>query len=155
MSEHSERKKLLGESLLLSRSDWLIVSLALYAQRASSQGYARTFELGDWNQLTCHCYVTAASLAQLIGQGAGQDQMGPLFRGWYDREKKRVRELMTRDERLTPIADLADSLMMDVYRGYGDAAEMICRISAEGFSWSHERTSTFTAPINPQAPKKA
>ena len=44
MSEHSNRKKLLQESLLLSRKDWLELALALYAQRASAQGYTRTFE---------------------------------------------------------------------------------------------------------------
>jgi len=151
MSDHSNRKKLLQESVLPSRKDWLELALALYAQRASAQGYARTFELGDWNQLTCHVYMNQEAHARLVGQG---DQLGPVFRGWYDRERKRVRELMARDERLEPLADLADTMMMDVYRGYGDAAEMVCRISEEGFSWSHERTTTFTAPINPAAPKK-
>jgi hypothetical protein len=155
MSEHSNRKKLLQESLLLSRKDWLELALALYAQRASAQGYTRTFELGDWNQLNCQVYMSAATQQQLQGQGfSGNDQLGPIFRSWYEREKKRVRELLTDDERLAPLADLADGMMMDVYRGYGDAAEMICRISAEGFSWSHERTTAFKAPVDPSAAKK-
>jgi len=151
MSEHSERKKLLQEPLLLSRRDWLELALALYAQRASAQGYARTFELGDWNQLICHAYVGQDAYAQLKGQN---ENLGPVLRSWYDREKKRVRELMTRDERLAPAAELAETLMMDVYRGYGDAAEMVCRISAEGFSWTHERTTAFKAPVDPAAAKK-
>lgn len=153
MSEHSNRKRLLGESLLLSRSDWLEVQLALYAQRASAQGYARTFELGDWNQLICHCYISRESQQQLAGQGlTGNDKLGPMFRSWYDREKKRVKELLSRDERLAPLADLADTMMMDVYRGYGDSAEMVCRISSEGFSWTHERTTTFV--VDPSQAKK-
>lgn len=156
MSEHSDRKKLLGESLLLSRRDWLEVALTLYAYRASAQGYARSFELGDWNQLICHCYLSRESQQQLAGQGiTGNDKLGPMFRSWYEREKKRVREMMTRDERLEPLASLADTMMMDIYRGYGDAAEMVCRISAEGFSWSHERDAASMKPVDPQAPKKA
>lgn len=151
MSEHANRKKLLQESLLLSRKDWLELALALYAQRASATGYTRHFELGDWNQLTCHTYIAQDAYAQLKGQA---DNLGPMFRSWYDREKKRVRELLTRDERLEPIADLVETLMMDIHRGYGDSAEMVCRISAEGFSWTHERTTAFTAPINPGAAKK-
>lgn len=155
MSEHSDRKKLLGESLLLSRRDWLEVALTLYAYRASAQGYARSFELGDWNQLICHCYLSRETQQQLEGQGqTGNEKLGPLYRSWYDREKKRVKELITRDERLAPLADLADTMMMDIYRGYGDAAEMVCRISAEGFSWSHERTTAFKAPVDPSAAKK-
>ena len=156
MSEHSERKKLLGESLLLARRDWLDIALALYAARASAQGYARTFELGDWNQLICHCYISRETQQHLQGQGiTKKEQLEKLYKGWYEREKKRVKELIGRDERLEPLADLADTLMMDIYRGYGDAAEMVCRISAEGFSWSHERTAAFMAPVDPQAPKKA
>jgi len=155
MSEHSERKRLLGESMLMSRAEWLEVSLALYAQRASAQGYARTFELGDWNQLSCHYYISRESQQQLAGQGiTGNDKLGPMYRSWYDREKKRVRELLTRDERLAPLVDLVDTMMMDIYRGYGDSAEMVCRISAEGFSWSHERTTAFKAPVDPSAAKK-
>lgn len=155
MSEHSNRKKLLQESLLLSRKDWLELVLALYAQRASAQGYSRTFELGDWNQLTCHAYVSREAQAQLAGQGfTTNTELGPIYKSWYEREKKRVRELFVRDERLEPIADLVDTMMMDVYRGYGDAAEMVCRMSVEGFSWSHERTTAFKAPIDPNAAKK-
>jgi hypothetical protein len=155
MSEHSNRKKLLQESLLLSRKDWLELALALYASRASAQGYARTFELGDWNQLTCHAYVSAAAQAQLAGQGfTTNTELGPIYKSWYEREKKRVRELIARDERLEPLADLADTMMMDVYRGYGDSAEMVCRMSVEGFSWSHERTTAFKAPVDPSAAKK-
>lgn len=155
MSEHSNRKKLLQESLLLSRKDWLELTLALYAQRASAQGYARTFELGDWNQLTCHAYVSREAQTQLAGQGfTTNTELGPIYKSWYEREKKRVRELFVRDERLEPVADLVDTMMMDVYRGYGDAAEMVCRMSVEGFSWSHERTTAFKAPIDPNAAKK-
>ena len=155
MSEHSDRKKLLGESMLLARQDWLELKLALYAQRASAQGYARNFELGDWNQLNCHAYVSLAAQQQLQGQGfSSNDQLGPIYRSWYEREKKRVRELLADDERLASLAILADTMMFDVYRGYGDAAEMVCRISAEGFSWTHERTTAFTAPIDPSGAKK-
>lgn len=152
MSEHSNRKKLLQESMLLSRREWLELTLALYAQRASAQGYARTFEMGDWNQLICHAYISQDVYAQLKGQA---DNLGPVFRSWYDREKKRVKEILVRDERLEPVADLTETLMMDIYRGYGDHAEMVCRISAEGFSWSHERTTAFKAPVDPTAAKKS
>jgi hypothetical protein len=152
MSEHGNRKKLLQESVLPTRKDWLEVVLALYAQRASSQGYARTFELGDWNQLTCHVYLTQEAHSRMVGQG---EQLGPVFRSLYDRERKRVRELLAKDERLDQVADLADRMMMDVHRGYGDSAEMICRISEEGFSWSHERTSAFMAPVDPGQAKKS
>lgn len=155
MSEHSDRKRLLNESMLLTRREWLELALALYAQRASAQGYARTFELGDWNQLNCHAYVSLATQQQMQGQGfTGNDQLGPIYRSWYEREKKRVRELLVDDERLAPLADLVDTMMFDVYRGYGDAAEMVCRISAEGFSWTHERTTAFKVPVDPSAAKK-
>jgi len=151
MSEHSNRKRLLQESMLLTRRDWLELVLALYAQRSGAQGTTRTFELGDWNQLTCHYYVSEQTYAQLKGQG---DNLGPVLRSLCDRERKRVRELIQRDERLEPLVELADNMMMDVYRGYGEKAEMVCRISNEGFSWSHERTTAFTAPIDPSQAKK-
>jgi hypothetical protein len=155
MSEHSNRKKLLQESLLLTRKDWLELALALYAQRASAQGYARNFELGDWNQLTCHAYVSRETQAQLAGQGfTTNTELGPIYKSWYEREKKRVRELIARDERLEALVDLADTMMMDVHRGYGDAAELVCRMSTEGFSWSHDRTTAFKAPIDPTTVKK-
>ena len=80
MSEHSNRKRLLQESLLLARKDWLELALALYAQRASAQGYTRTFELGDWNQLNCHVYISRDAQAQLAGQGfSSNTELGPIF----------------------------------------------------------------------------
>jgi hypothetical protein len=129
------RKVLLSEAVPVSRRDWLELTLALHALRTSGQDWVRSYEVGANGALICRCY--SGLPARLRTERVSlQDQYDKHYKGWYETEKRRVRDLLSRDARLMELANLADSMMMDVYDGYGEASAMLCRLSVEGVGWS-------------------